>query len=403
MKILMISDVYFPRVNGVSTSISTFRRELMSLGHEVHLVAPDYYVPTEHDPHVTRVPSFFLPLDPEDRMMKMGGARKLCLELHNRHQFDLIHIQTPFVAHYLGVWLSERLGIPRVESYHTFFEEYLYHYLPVVPRGLMRFVARWFSRSQCNEVHGLVVPSAPMLEVLQQYGIVTRAEVIPTGLEPEQFELGDGPSFRVSYDIPQDRPVLLFVGRVAHEKNIGFLLRMMTRVLPQRQDVLLLIAGEGPAREALERDAVKLGIQDNVRFIGYLDRQKELRSCYRCADIFVFSSRTETQGLVLLEAMAQAVPLVATAELGARSVLHEGEGVHIAPEDEEVFASRVLALLGNDDERRALAGQGYRYAHQWSAREMAQRLVAFYQSVIERGCNASASSQRRSMLPWLRY
>lgn len=400
MKILMISDVYFPRVNGVSTSISTFRRELTSLGHEVHLVAPDYYVPTEHDDHITRIPSFFLPLDPEDRMMKMKAARKACLSLHDQHQFDLIHIQTPFVAHYLGVWLSERLRIPRVESYHTFFEEYLYHYLPVVPRGMMRFVARWFSRSQCNAVHGLIVPSDPMLEVLKQYGIITRSEVIPTGLEPEQFAPADGTAFRASYGLPADRPVLLFVGRVAHEKNIGFLLRMMVKVLAQKPEVILLIAGEGPARETLERDAVKLGIQASVKFIGYLDREKELRSCYRSADIFVFSSRTETQGLVLLEAMAQAVPLVATAELGARSVLHEGEGVHIALEDEMDFSSKVLALLDDDGVRQALAERGRQYAEQWSAREMAQRLVLFYQSVIDRGCTIS---QPRSMLPWLRH
>ncbi|TNF34447.1 MAG: glycosyltransferase family 4 protein, partial [Gammaproteobacteria bacterium] len=142
MKILMVSDVYFPRINGVSTSIQTFKRELEALGHHVSLVVPEY--PQEYTgdgPHVYRIPSRRVWMDPEDRMLKMQEALKH-LDHWRQQDFDLVHIQTPFVAHYLGLRLAKKLGIPAVVSYHTFFEEYLFHYLPFVPKELMRFVAR---------------------------------------------------------------------------------------------------------------------------------------------------------------------------------------------------------------------------------------------------------------------
>jgi glycosyltransferase involved in cell wall biosynthesis len=130
MNILMISDVYFPRVNGVSTSIQTFRRQLERLGHPVTLIAPDYGRAAADEGGILRIPARRVVLDPEDRMMRARAVFRR-LDTLARQRFDIIHIQTPFVAHHVGVRLSRRLNIPRVESYHTFFEEYLYHYVPI--------------------------------------------------------------------------------------------------------------------------------------------------------------------------------------------------------------------------------------------------------------------------------
>jgi glycosyltransferase involved in cell wall biosynthesis len=158
MRILMISDVYFPRVNGVSTSIQTFRRELASLGHETHLIAPAYPAEYPLEPGITRIRSRAVPLDPEDRIMSAGDIRALHARLAAQ-RYDLVHVQTPFVAHYAGVALAARLGLPCVESYHTFFEEYLFHYVSFLPKRWMRAAARRFSRAQGNSVAALVVPS----------------------------------------------------------------------------------------------------------------------------------------------------------------------------------------------------------------------------------------------------
>ena len=381
MKILFISDVYFPRVNGVSTSIETFRRNLQALNHTVHLIAPDYLLPSSDEAGVTRVPSRSIPFDPEDRLMRYHGVLSQLETLRNEH-YDIIHVQTPFVAHYLGVKLSGLLDIPCIETYHTFFEEYLYHYIPLVPRPLMRWLAKRFSRHQGNRLNGMVVPSNPMQAILRAYGIKTPMQVIPTGLEPHSFELGDRDAFRASHGIAPDRPMLLFVGRVAHEKNIGFLIKMVAQVKLRMPDVLFVIAGEGPAKESLALEVQKYGLHENVLFIGYLNRLTELNSCYRAADIFIFSSRTETQGLVLLEAMAQGVAVVSTAELGTRDVLKEGKGVWIAEEEVADFSDKVVKLLQAKPLREALGEAARTYAHQWSARQQASRMVNFYQTML---------------------
>ena len=172
MRILMISDVYFPRINGVSTSIQTFRRGLTAAGHETILVAPEYQTewPGADEGEIIRVPARDLPRDPEDRAMKIGSLRELRPMLSDRH-LDIVHIQTPFIAHYHGVSLARRFGVPVVETYHTYFEEYLHHYVPLMPRALTRFLARRFTTSQCNALDALVVPSRAMQNALEAYGV----------------------------------------------------------------------------------------------------------------------------------------------------------------------------------------------------------------------------------------
>ena len=382
MKILFISDVYFPRVNGVSTSIRTFVGELQAMGHEVHLIAPDYDVKTEDESWIKRIPARSIYFDPEDKLMRYGLALARLEELR-QEDYDIVHIHTPFVAHYLGIKLARLLGVPCVETYHTFFEDYLHHYLPWIPTSWARSLARMISRRQCNAVDAIVAPSQPMLDVLRQYGVTTNAEVIPTGLQPNSFAGADGDAFRAKYGIAPERPLMLYVGRVAFEKNIDFLLRMTHELRKKQPEVLLLVTGEGPAEASLHELAKELKLQDNIQFIGYLDRNTELNACYKAADVFVFSSKSETQGLVLLEAMAQGVPVVAIAELGTKSILVEGEGAMIAPENEGVFADKVFSLLSDAKKRAALSESARNYAKEhWSSARQAERMAQFYRAVL---------------------
>ncbi len=381
MHILMISDVYFPRVNGVSTSIRTFRNELVSLGHEVTLIAPQYPNEIEHEDWIIRVPSRAVPLDPEDRLMQRDYISALANDL-KWHKFDLLHIQTPFVAHYAGIELSRKLDLPRVVTYHTHFEEYFHHYLPLVPRPLLRYFARIINRIQCNQVDAVIVPSTAMKKVLGDHGVSCPVEVIATGLSQDLYKPGNGYAFRQKLDIHPERPVLIHIGRVAHEKNIDFLLQMTDVLRRSVSDLLFIIAGEGPAQDHLTELVKKLGLETHVRFVGNLDRATELLDCYRAGDVFVFGSRTETQGLVLLEAMAQAVPVVSIAELGTIDILRDCEGAIISAEDKHEFASRVEAVLTNREKRLQLAENAGHYAKTWSARHFAEKAVKFYESTL---------------------
>src|SRR5262249_16349676 len=230
------------------------------------------------DPEVIRIASRAVPRDPEDRLMSRARLLALAPALARR-RFDVVHVHTPFVAHYAGVKLARRLGLPAVGAYHTFFEEYLHHHVAVLPRALTRLLARRLSASQCRAVDALIVPSSQMLAALRGYGITTRAEVLPTGIDFARFAGGDGARFRAAHGIPASRKVLVHISRVAYEKNIEFVLEALLRVRRAIADVLLVIAGEGPALPHLRRRAAALGLDGHVLFVGYLARADALLDC----------------------------------------------------------------------------------------------------------------------------
>jgi 1,2-diacylglycerol 3-alpha-glucosyltransferase len=381
MNILMISDVYFPRVNGVSTSIATFRGSLSALGHSCMLIAPDYLTAADDDAGIVRIPSRYLLLDPEDRVLKAGEILSQEHQLRDR-RFDLLHIQTPFIAHHVGVKLARRLGIPCVETYHTYFEEYLYHYIALLPKPLLKFMARALTRRQCNHMDAVVVPSRAMHEVLVDYGVRSPVSVIPTGIEPGDLPPGSRERFCSTHGLDASRPMLVHIGRVAHEKNIAFLLEVLRAVRQVVPDVLLVIAGEGPALVSLRHKALELDLERTVRFLGYLQRGPALSDCYCAGDVFIFASATETQGLVLLEAMTLGVPVVSTAAMGTRDILAAGKGALVAGETVTDFADKVVRLLGDPRLRERLGREARDYAAGWSAEVMARRLVEFYREVI---------------------
>lgn len=384
LKIVMISDVYFPRVNGVSTSIASFRGALERLGHSVTLICPAYPVGQVDEPGVLRIRSRQVPGDPEDRMMRYRDLLALTPQLA-AESFDLIHVHTPFTAHYAGIALGRRLNIPVIATYHTLFEEYIHHYIRWLPRRWLRLAARRLSVHQCQQLDALVAPSRAMQQALTRYGVTTPSTVIPTGLSLESFchpqGAQDDSDFRAHYDLPTDARLLLYVGRAAFEKNIDFLIDMLPKVLAEHPTARLIITGEGPAHDSLIHRAQEVGVADAVLFLGYLDRHGPLQAAYRAADVFVFASRTETQGLVLLEAMALGTPVVSTAMMGTLDVLKEGEGCLIAEDNHDDFAAKVNRLLSDNTLRQQLAERAQTYAASWHEDAKSTELVTLYRKL----------------------
>ena len=373
--------MYFPRVNGVSTSIRSFRQDLRSLGVPSTLVAPEYPQPTQVESDVLRVQARPVPFDPEDGVMSWGALRRCLADLPREH-CDLVHIQTPFLAHYAGLKLARARRVPAVATCHTYFEDYLHHYMPLLPGFAGAWLARSLMARQLNAVDMVVSPSEQVRQRLLEYGVTRPIHVIPTGMTEDRFVPGDGARFRAAYGIAADQRVVLNVGRVAHEKNLSFLLRMFVHASHADPAALLLIAGEGPARTALEREARQLGIAGRTKFVGNLDRERGLNDCYAAADAFVFASRTETQGLVLLEAMAQARPVVSTACLGTRSVLTAGSGACVVDEHEADFAAAVVSVLQDPGRAAAMGEKGRQWAAQWSSLALAERMAQLYRELL---------------------
>lgn len=382
----MLSDVYFPRVNGVSTSIRGFARNLVRQGHRVTLVAPDYGDAQAQqardgefgeDFRVMRLPARTIFFDPEDRLFTAAGLREAYGRLASRH-WDVVHVHTPFRAHRLGVRIGRECGVPVVETYHTYFEEYVAHYLPWLPAPLLRVTARALSRRLCHEVDHLVVPTTEMGEVLQRYGVRTPSTVLPTGIDLDEFTGGDGARFRAAHGIAPEQPVVTTVSRLAIEKNIPFLIEVVQRLVAGFQSLVLVIAGEGPDAARLRGKVAELGLQDHVRFVGNLDRRTTLLDCYRAADAFIFASPTETQGLVLIEAMALGVPIVSTAVMGTATVLRGARSALISPEDVEIFATQVARVLRDRGLRAVLSKAGPQDAHAWRMDTLVLKLIDIY-------------------------
>jgi 1,2-diacylglycerol 3-alpha-glucosyltransferase len=387
MNVLMVSDVYFPRINGVSSSIADTAQVLRRFGANVKLIAPAYEG-QEADDEIYRVPGRVVPCDPEDRIMNWRDLRQRVDEV--AAWCDVVHVHTPFWAHYAGLRASRRQGVPLVSTYHTLFEEYFPHYLPGLPRPLLRTVARWASRRQCLQADSVIVPSQAMVDRLVEYGV--RADVLrilPSGIAAHDFAQGDRQGFRSRHGIDPDRPMALYVGRVAQEKNISFLLHMLRHAHHREPGLLLGIVGDGPDMARLQQEIEALGLVDAVRCFGYLDRQHELVDAYAAADVFVFSSRTETQGLVVLEAMAAGLSVIALAEMGVRDLLVAApEGCATPPDDPKAFGNAVadfFAAKAQWPRWRTLAAN---HAHGWTSDVTAHALLALYAQLRERRCRS---------------
>jgi glycosyltransferase involved in cell wall biosynthesis len=221
-----------------------------------------------------------------------------------------------------------------------------------------------------------------MAETLQSYGVKAPMHIIPTGLPDSQFVRGNGKRFRQHWGIAPTRKIALFVGRAAFEKNIDFLLEVTAIARLKQPHLMLVIAGEGPALAALRKQAEALRIEDHVRFVGYLPRHEGLRDCYAAADVFTFASKTETQGLVLLEAMAIGLPVLAIPALGAAEIINPARGALPGADTPAAFAKQLVELLDAEDRLAAMSEEAIRFARQWDASSQAVRLASLYRSLL---------------------
>jgi len=374
VKIALVTDTYFPRVNGVSASTLTFAQEFRQLGHEVFVYAPAY-PGQDGDPGVVRFPSRYLWFDPEDRLARAGHPPGV--EHFLRQGFDVVHTQTPFSLGRAALGWARRSGAVPIHTYHTLFAAYVEHYLRFVPRALSIPLVRWASRRYCNACARIVVPSSAMRAELASYGVDTPIEVIPTGIDLRRFDGRDRWRLRRQLGVPDEAPLLLFMGRVAEEKNIDFLFDVVERLLPRRPELRLWVAGEGPAKARLQRAVAERRLGGAVRFLGYLTRE-DWRDCYAGADLFVFASVTETQGLVVTEAMAADTPVVAVGAMGILDVMREGRGGMVTSLDRDAFASAIERLLGDAAFYALKRHEAGEEAQRWSSRTMAERMLALY-------------------------
>ena len=336
MRAGFFTEVYHPIVNGIVASVDGLASGLRALGHDVYCFAPAMPGYEESATEtVFRMPSLPLPAPTAYRLTLPVVSRR------NRHaiinRLDILHAHSPFVTGWMAVRYARRLRVPLVYTYHTQLEEYA-HYVPFEPQATRR-AASTLTRSFANLADAVIVPTASMREHLVDLGVTVRVDVIPSGIDLTQFSSGTrNPQLRASLGVHAGERMLLFVSRLAREKNVDLLI---DAVRACSVPVRLVIAGDGPERAALEARAAEFGVAGRISFLGPVDRQR-LPDLYASADAFVFPSVTETQGLVLVEALAAGTLVIAADAAPVREVL-DGAG-RLVPPRARAFADAIAQV-----------------------------------------------------------
>lgn len=377
LRVAFFTDTWYPSRNGVVTSTETFRRELLELGHEVQVFAPAA-PETPKEPGVTRVASVPFPAEKSCRVA-LPFPRSLLVRFA-RSRYDVIHTQTPFGLGMWGAALARMFRRPLVHTYHTFFAEYA-HYLKMRPDVGRAFVAQ-YSRLYCNRCQAIVVPSPTFIDVLRSYRVGAHIEVIPTGVR-RPATIPDRTAARARLGVPAGEALLLYVGRLAREKSIDFLLEAARQLLNEGLRARFVLVGDGPDRGELIEKIAALRLNDHVKLTGAIPHE-EVWQWYAAADLFLFASRTETQGLVVAEALAAGLPVVAVNGPGVDEFVRPSTGGWLTDPDLASYLEPVRRLLTDPSLRERAAAAGREAARGWSSRAQAERLARLYRVVLRR-------------------
>ncbi|WP_076459687.1 glycosyltransferase family 4 protein [Limosilactobacillus caccae] len=311
MNIGIFTDTYFPQVSGVATSIKTLRDELIAQGHHVYIFTTTD-PKAKHDDVENGIYRFAsIPfVSFSDRRIAIRGAFR-AIRLAKKFKLDVVHNQTEFSLGVMGKTVAHHLHIPCLHTYHTMYQDYL-HYIAnghvLKPNDVARLAHLYL-----KNMSGVIAPSERVLETLKDYDIESPIRVIPTGINLRVYSKRDSKEaiqrLRAQHGYGADTPVLLSLSRLAYEKNIHALIDAMPDILAKRPDAQLLIVGDGPARQTLERQTRQLNLTDHVQFAGEVSND-QVYHYYQMADVFVSASDSESQGLTYDEALASDLPIV---------------------------------------------------------------------------------------------
>jgi glycosyltransferase involved in cell wall biosynthesis len=394
MNIGFFSDTYLPQRNGVAVALKLYRQVMENLGHRVYIFVPKFESSYKRQERgVFECPSFAYAMDKGQRFAipiapMLSTIRSLNL--------DIVHVHSPFTMSFFAKIVAKNLKIPAICTHHTLFEYYL-HYVPTLirpsveqTRKLMTYWTYLFEK--------VIAPTDKIYELLEEWGVPReKLSTIPTGIDTASFKNFAGWELKKELKIPEDEKILLFVGRIAKEKNIDFLLKTFKGMLQKRRDLNFVLVGEGDDKENLENLTKELGISDKVFFTGGKDRSYVI-DAYNAADIFWFASFSETHGLVILESMTAGTPVVALGKMGVYDLLknEESGGIMISELNENEFATSVFNLLENreDYDRRSKMGLTF-VENNFSLQHSVEEMLKLYEVSISEHSEKKKNGKRK--------
>jgi 1,2-diacylglycerol 3-alpha-glucosyltransferase len=387
MNICMFTNTYLPHVGGVARSVATFAEDLYRLGHKVLVVAPTFHEDIdsagEHY-EVLRLPAI---------QNFNGSDFSLRIPIpfvinHKIDQFspDVIHSHHPYLLGDAAIRAARTRNLPLVFTHHTLYEQYT-HYVPLDSKTLRHFVIE-LSTEYANLCVKVVAPSLSVARLLHKRGVEKPIEEIPTGVDVQFFDKGQGERIRQTYGIPQDALVIGHVGRLAPEKNLTYLAEAVALFLESYRDAFFVVAGSGPSESNIKRIFANKSLSDQLRMLGTVTGQ-DLAHVYQAMDLFVFSSKSETQGMVLTEAMAAGTPVIALDASGAREVVEDGRNGRLLSEtaSPQSFAQAIREFSEDATQAKEWQKEALKTANRFSRERSVQRLVGLYQSILGYGAD----------------
>jgi len=384
MNIAMFTNTFIPHVGGVANSVKVFTDEYRSRGHRVMVIAPafEHMPPDEED--VIRV-SAIQNFNGSDFSASLGIPLGLSKKLE-QFQVDIIHSHHPYLLGDTALRTAASLNVPLVFTHHTMYEQYT-HYVPGDSPRLRHFVIE-LSTGYANLCDHIIAPSESVAVILHKRGVKTPVIVIPTGVDIERFSREDGSVLRAELGIPSDALVIGYVGRLAPEKNLEFWAAAAVEFIRQSRRNHALIVGSGPSRKNVEDIFMKADVGDRLHCAGVLTGDR-LVSAYQAMDIFVFTSKSETQGMVLVEAMAAGVPVVALDAPGVREVIRDTVNGRLIEEEGiepfvQALSSIALILMPGDDEKCHFMREAAKStSREFSTARSADKALELYQHILD--------------------
>jgi len=382
LKILITTDLYTTETNGVVTSVRNLFDELTAMGHDVRILTISDSFHSHKDGAVYYIRSIPLKVVYPDLRMPTAYRGQLIQEIIDWKP-DVVHSQCEFFSYQFAARIARITGAPIVHTYHTLYEQYLTSY--VIPsKRLGDMLAKVLSRERLKHVTTLVAPTHKVESTLHSYGMQAPISVVPSGISLEQhyqrLSHEERSARRKALGIQDSDQVMLNLGRLGGEKNLGELVTLFAEAREKNPSLKFLIVGDGPAREALERQARDLGVEKDVIFTGMVD-PSQVQYYYQLGDVFVSASTSETQGLTYIEAAANGLPLLCRQDDCLDEVLEEGRNGYEYTSAEE-FLHAIDAVIHDPAWRASAAQRSQEIAASFDKKNFGEAIENIYESVL---------------------
>lgn len=375
MKIGLFSDTYFPIINGISVSVKNLYEALKQRGHDVVIFTND------HDNALQEIDvvrfKLFKPPKKSLKEFRIGFITEKMKEVVNKENLDIIHIHTEFTMGRLGRKMAKKYDIPMVYTYHTMYEDYT-HYVSKRFGNLMKKTMIKMGLKYANASSCLICPTSKVYKKFDEYGYQKEKVIIPSGIDFEAFKLENLDNdilskIKKTYEKPF--PHFIFVGRISHEKNIYSLLKNIHQ-LNQVSPVYLTIIGDGPDKEEYMDYVKSHGLIDQVTFTGMI-KNTEIPYFYRLADAFISFSKTETQGLTYIEALASNTPVFAHEDHHLHEIIKDGVNGYLF-KDDHAFIPLITPFIQNKQKLLIMQENGAKSVLSMDKNEYGKNIEALY-------------------------